>query len=194
MIRFVVGPDGSVVPDIRARLPGRGAWVEALAATVELAVRRKAFARAFKRDCEVGPALADQVDQMLERDALQALALANKAGLAMFGAAKVEAALAGGSVRGVIHASGGSADGIRKIEAAVRRSVRHDGRDPVRVQIFSSDQLDLAFGRSNVIHAAINSGGAGDAFLMRAARLERYRGLSPSETDGALDAPTSSDT
>ncbi len=194
MVRFVVGPDGAVVPDIRARLPGRGAWVDGLAGTVELAIKRKAFARTFKRDCSVDAGLAAQVDQLLEQDALQALSFANKAGHVICGATKVEAALSGGGVRAVIHAKEGRSDGARKIEAVIRRVSREGASEPVRIQIFSSDQLDLAIGRSNVIHAALLSGGASDAFVTRAARLERFRGESPSRAPESFDVPASSET
>ena len=174
MVRFVVAPDGGVVPDIRARLPGRGAWVGARAGVVELAVKRKSFPRAFKREVTVAPGLAAQVDDLLARDALQALALANKAGKVICGATKVESALGSGPVAALIHASNGSADGVRKVDAAARRSPTGDS-NVMRVQIFTSEQLDLALGRANVIHAALTVGGASDAFLQRAARLEHFR-------------------
>ena len=89
-LRFVVSPDGAVVPDLRRSLPGRGAWVTAEKAVVAEAVKRRSFARAFKMQVEVIPTLADMVDALLEKDALQALAMANKAGLVVAGAGKVE--------------------------------------------------------------------------------------------------------
>jgi predicted RNA-binding protein YlxR (DUF448 family) len=178
LIRFVVGPDGAVTPDIRARLPGRGAWLTGTAAVLQLAIKRKAFARAFKREVAADAALAGQVDDLLQRDALQALAFANKAGHVICGAAKVEAALGKGSVACLLHAVDGSADGVRKIEAAARRAGFGDADRLVRVQIFESRQLDLALGRSNVIHAALLAGGVTNSFLSRAARLERFRGES----------------
>lgn len=176
LIRFVVGPDGRVVPDIRARLPGRGAWVELLSGTVAQAVRRKAFARAFKRDCVADPDLPAQVDGLLEQDALQTLSFANKAGQVTCGAAKIEAALADRSVRAVLHAVDGSLDGVRKIKAAARRHGAGNNGGPRHIQIFSSSQLDLALGRSNVVHAALLAGGAGEAVVARAIRLDGFRG------------------
>ncbi len=180
MIRFVVGPDDAVCPDIRARLPGRGAWVEATKETVRLAVKRRSFPRAFRRDCAAVGELADRVDALLELDCLQALGFANKAGQVVCGNAKVEAALGAGGVRALLHATEASPDGIRKLAAAARRN--GDGPLPSPVQIFSVDQLDLALGRSHVIHAALLAGGASDAFLARAARLERYRAVQGVET------------
>lgn len=189
MIRFVVGPDGAVVPDIRAKLPGRGAWVSGRIGVVELAVKRKAFARAFKREVTVGQGLAAQTDELLSRDALQGLALANKAGRVVCGSAKVEAALGAGTPVALLHASDGSPDGVRKIEAAARRSPALRADMVTRVQIFPSRQLDLALGRSNVIHAALLNGGASEAFLLRAARLERFRDGRVDDAAGPTDEP-----
>ena len=190
MIRFVLGPDGAVCPDVRARLPGRGAWVDGTADAVRLAVKRRSFARAFKRDCATDPELASRVDALLEADGLQALSFANKAGHVVCGAVKVEVALAGGGVRGVLHALEGSPDGIRKVQAAARRGTV-GGATPVHMQIFSVDQLDLALGRSHVIHAALLIGRVSDSFLARAARLGRYRGVHARQVDDSRgDAAT----
>lgn len=193
LIRFVVGPDGNVVPDIRNRLPGRGAWVTASKAVLEQAIKRKAFARAFKRDVGVAPDLTGQVDTLLERDALQSLALANKAGQVVAGAAKVEAAIERRTLVGLIHAADGRADGIRKTEAVARRTWPDGGDEMARVQFFVSSQLDLALGRSNVIHVGLLEGGVSEAFLERAARLGHFRGASPERPIEAADSATSDD-
>ena len=120
-IRFVVGPDRGVVPDLRCRLPGRGAWVTAERAVVMEAMKRKSFRRAFKSEVEVPPTLADLIDGLMEKDALQALSLANKAGLVVAGATKVEGSIGPKVPAALVQASDGSADGVRKMEAAVRR-------------------------------------------------------------------------
>ncbi len=176
LIRFVVSPDRVVVPDIRARLPGRGAWVRAERAAVAEAVRRKSFPRAFKAEVGVPPDLADAVDSLLERDALQALAMANKAGLVVAGAAKIEDGAGKRVPRVLVHASDGAADGTRKLEAALRRRLGDGAAAIERVQIFSSSQLDLALGRTNVIHASLAVGTISDGFTSRSRRLARYRG------------------
>ena len=93
LIRFVVAPDGSVVPDLKRRLPGRGVWVTATRHALAEAVTRKVFARGFKRDVRVAPDLVDVTERLLERAALDALAIAHKAGRVAAGFAKVEAAL-----------------------------------------------------------------------------------------------------
>jgi uncharacterized protein len=171
MIRFVRAPDGGVAPDIRSRLPGRGVYVTASAGLVAEAAKRQIFSRGFKAKAEASPTLADEVDRLLEADCLQMLALANKAGLATAGFAKVAAALEDRRVRALIQARDGGADGRRKLERSSKR-----GGEPGRVELFTSSQLDLALGRTNVIHAALAGGGLTEAFLARCERLALYRG------------------
>jgi predicted RNA-binding protein YlxR (DUF448 family) len=178
MIRFVVGPEGDVVPDVKQRLPGRGLWVTALRPLVATAVKRNVFSRGFKRDVKVPPDLPDRTEKLLERAALDALAIAGKAGCVAAGFTKVEAALEKGHVSGVIHAADAADEGVRKIAAALRRL----GLENVPViAAFMSAQLDLALGRSNVVHAALLAGSASDHFLARYARLERFRGAGASQ-------------
>lgn len=172
LIRFVRAPDGTVVPDLRRRLPGRGVWVEARRAKVEEAMKRKVFARGF-RDAVVVPAsLADEVDRLIERSALDMLAMANKAGQVLTGFGKVETALARGEAVAVLHATDGAQDGRRKLAQAARRG---GGRPARVVELFSSGQMLLALGRENVIHAALLADPVSDAFLARADLLGRYR-------------------
>src|SRR5262245_50562596 len=79
LVRFVVGPSGEAVPDVKRKLPGRGIWITATRAAIEEAVRRNVFGRGFKRDVQVSRDLAAQTEQMMERAALDALAIAGKA-------------------------------------------------------------------------------------------------------------------
>jgi len=175
MLRFVLAPDGSVVPDVRRRLPGRGVWVTAEREMVDTAERKRLFARGFKAEARVDPGLADRVDKLLEDAALAALSMTRKAGAIVTGFAKVEAAIAKGAIAGIVEASDAGEDGIRKIAAALRR--RFDDADQVPVyRMFRSEQLDLALGRSNVIHAALLEGHASNGFAERAGFLARYRG------------------
>lgn len=187
MIRFVVGPDGSVVPDVRRKLPGRGVWLTANAEVIEKAVLTQAFRRGFKMNVAVSPGLAAEIDALFERDALQSLAMSNKAGVVTTGFAKVEAALAAGRVAALVHAADGGDDGIRKLEAAARQAtILHPapGGPPISIKVFTSQQLDLALGRTNVIHAALAAGPASDAFLTRCRRSILYReALAHSEAD-----------
>lgn len=181
LIRFVVGPDGVLTPDLRRKLPGRGVWASVSAATVQEAVRRKAFERSLKTKVVVPPDLAGLIDELMQRDAVQALAMANKAGLVSTGFAKVEAVIGSGRLAAVIEASDGAEDGRRKIGQALRRvaAERTDAglkaREIPVVTQFTAADLELALGRAHVIHAALAPGPAAEGFLSRWRRLVRYR-------------------
>ncbi|MPZ57061.1 MAG: RNA-binding protein [Rhizobiales bacterium] len=192
MIRFVVAPDGTVVPDLKRKLPGRGIWVTATRDALAQAVKRKAIGTGFKRDVRADAGLVVLTDGLLERAVLDALAICGKASLAVMGFAKVDAALAREPVVALLHASGAAADGVRKLDAALQR--RFDDANRVRIVTdLSSDQLDLALARPNVVHAALLAGSVSDTFLARHARLTRFRtGSSPGgndarRTEGAED-------
>jgi len=173
LIRFVVAPDGSLVPDLRRRLPGRGVWVSASADKVRAAEKKRLFARAFAAPVVVAPGLAGRVDDLLQAAAVSALSLARKAGTLVNGFTRVEAALAAGRVVALIHAREAAAGGIARLTAAARRTGR---RLPEVVDCFSGAQLDLAFGRAHVIHAALLAGPASEHALARVADLVAYRG------------------
>jgi predicted RNA-binding protein YlxR (DUF448 family) len=194
LVRFVVGPAGEAVPDIKRKLPGRGIWIDATRAAVDEAVKRNVFSRGFKRDVKAPRDLAAQTERLLESAALDALAIAGKAGLVTGGFAKVEAALGREGVRALIHASDAATDGKRKLDGALRRNRDEKRREIAIIDIFSGSQLDLALNRPNVVHAALLAGPGSETFLARAARLARFRtGISPdavsadAPTDGALD-------
>lgn len=176
MIRFVAAPDGAVVPDLKRKLPGRGVWVSADAAHVAEAAKKGLFARALRGKAQAPVELADQVGALLERDALQALSLANKAGVVVTGFAKVEKLISDQEVVGLVHARDAGADGVRKLEQVLHRAYGARAAEVQRSRLFASDQMDLALGRSNVVHAALKTGPAASAFLLRALRLSRYRG------------------
>ena len=173
LIRFVLRPDGAVVPDLKEKLPGRGVWLTAAHDIVADAAKRNVFARAFKAAAKVPEGLADQVDRLLAESALSALSLANKAGAAVFGHAKIEEAIAKGRVLALIHAREAADDGCRKLDGKARGM--RDGSPVPAVRAFGADELSLASGRTNVIHAALIQGGAARNVLAAASRLERYR-------------------
>ncbi|MGL4241149.1 MAG: RNA-binding protein [Beijerinckiaceae bacterium] len=174
LLRFVVGPDGVLTPDIKGKLPGRGVWVTCSRPVLDDAIGGKAFARSLKQPVETPPDLVDMVDRLLSADARQFLSIANKAGLVIAGFAKVEAALAGGKVRAVVSASDASEDGRRKLRQAARRHAGTRQPPPVAT-VLAGREMDLALGRENAIHAALLAGAASDAFLARCARLEQFR-------------------
>jgi hypothetical protein len=148
-------------------------WVTADKATLKDAVARKVFARGFKREVQVAPELVDLTEALLMRSALDALAIAGKSGLVATGFSKVEAALNRDRVAGLLHASDAKPDGIRKLQGTLQN--RPDAEQLATVTAFTTDQLDLALGRSNVVHAALLAGPASDTFLARFQRLERFR-------------------
>jgi len=171
MIRFVRSPQGEVVPDVRQKLPGRGLWVTATRQAVADAVKRNVFARGFKAQLQPVPGLTAQTEDLLARAALDALAIAGKAGLVLHGHAKVETAIDRGEAVAILHAADGAEDGKRKINAYLRGR----GSEIPVIAAFSSEQLDLALGRSNVVHAALLAGSATPTFIARALRLMRFR-------------------
>jgi predicted RNA-binding protein YlxR (DUF448 family) len=174
MIRFVLSPQGKVVPDLRRKLPGRGVWVTARRETVETAVRKRLFSRGFKSEAEAPADLAQDVDRLLEAEALSALGLARKAGLVITGFGKVDAALRQGKVRLLLHAAEAAPDGVRKLSQAIHALGEAGAGLPVH-SIFTSAQMDLALGGDNVVHAAALAGGASELLLGRIRRLASYR-------------------
>lgn len=175
MIRFVVGPQGEAVPDLKRKLPGRGIWITGNRAALDEAVKRNVFARGFKRDVRVAADLAASTERLLERAVLDALAIAGKSGAVLHGFSKVEAAIERGEALALLHASDAAADGKRKIDGALRRQSDGKAHEIPIIGAFSSAQLDLALNRINVVHAALLAGPASNTFLVRARRLERFR-------------------
>jgi uncharacterized protein len=174
LIRFVLAPTGEVVPDVRRKLPGRGLWVSLSRNAVNEAARRSLFAKSFKQAVTVPSDLADLTETLLSRSALEALAMAGKSGAVVSGFGKVEDAIGSRQAQALIHASDGSRDGIRKLNAKWAAVAGGNPVSPV-IETFTSDELDLALGRSNVIHAALLSGPATKTFLTRWRTLERFR-------------------
>jgi predicted RNA-binding protein YlxR (DUF448 family) len=198
LIRFVVSPSGEVIPDLKRKLPGRGLWVSASRQTVAEAVRRHQFSKGFKRDVRVAPTLAADTETLLVRFVIEALAMAAKAGQVISGFGKVADALerrqVQGQIKALIHASDGAADGIRKLDAIVRQNAGN-GEEFAEIPVvtaLTSEQLDLALGRSNVIHAALLAGSASKTFLSRSHVLVRYRMADDDRTAGqvAKNSPT----
>jgi predicted RNA-binding protein YlxR (DUF448 family) len=177
LIRFVVAPSGEVIADLKRKLPGRGLWVSASRKAVAEAVRRNHFGKGFKRDVRVALDLPTDTETLMVRSAVEALAMAAKAGQVVAGFAKVEGALQAHQAVALIHAADGAADGIRKLDAILRQNAGKAGESPEFpvIGVLTSEQLDLALGRSNVIHAALLAGAAGKTFLSRSQILVRYR-------------------
>ena len=176
MVRFAVSPDDTIVPDIRAKLPGRGCWVTADRAQVNKAVATKAFARAAKQSVQVDDGLADLVENLLSRQVLNMLGLARKGGQIEQGFAKVETALKGDQPVALFEARDGAEDGRRRLMALATKSER-----VMVVGCFTSEELSLAIGRENVVHAALKDGGVSARILEECNRLQGFRPLIPGE-------------
>lgn len=175
LLRFVVAPDGHVVPDLKRNLPGRGLWITATREVLVEAAKRNVFAKGFRQDVRTGTDLVAQTESLLERSALDALAIAGKAGQVAAGFMKAEAVLGRSPILALLHAKEAAQDGVRKLNAALhRQSEGEDGTIPV-ISEFTSQQLDLALGRANVVHAALLAGPAGNSFIARYLRMMRFR-------------------
>jgi len=175
LVRFVVGPAGEVVPDVKRKLPGRGIWVTATRAAISDATERNVFTRGFRGEVHVPRDLAAQTERLLERAALDALAIAGKAGAIVGGFSKVEAALGRRDVLALIHAGDAADDGKRKLAATLHRNTGGKPGEITVIDTFTGIQLDLALGRPNVVHAALLAGPGSGTFLARVARLTRFR-------------------
>ena len=167
LVRFVRSPEGEAVPDLARKLPGRGVWVGLSRKRVAEAARKRLFSRGFHSETRADAALPDRLGQLLRQAALGYLALARKAGDAVAGSAKVEEMLGRGRARLLIHALEAKEDGKRKLKAPPDRPIE-------TINLFAGAELDLAFGRSHVIHAAVAKGGLAEKLLAAARRCEAY--------------------
>lgn len=189
LIRFVAGPDGQVVPDLGRKLPGRGLWVEASRASVEAAVKKNGFTRAAKTKLTAPADLADVVERLLARRCLDQLGLARREGVLISGFEKTAASLRAGKAAWVLEAANGSADGRGKILALARHQTAKI------CGAFTADDLSLALGLENAIHAVLLAGGRADRWTIEVERLAGFRPLRPphwdvsSVEDGSAGAP-----
>ena len=183
MIRFVLAPDKAVTPDIDGRLPGRGAWVTATAENLGLALKRGAFARAFKSPARAEPALPAQVEALLAKRVLDLLGLARGAGQVIAGYEQVRDALKSEEVACLIEASDGSSDGRRKLAslsfAVSRGHAGAAGQEMLLIGCFTADELGMALGRARVIHACLKKGPFARKWIGEVSRLAGFRPIRP---------------
>jgi len=172
LIRFVADPQGKIVPDVAAKLPGRGAWVTASRAAVTQAVQKKLFARALKAPVTAGDDLADRAEKSLTARILGDLGLARRAGNLVLGFDNVLRMLDSARPPALlIEAKDGANDGKRKLYNAAHAR----GLKPVVMESLTSAELGLALGRENVIHAAVHPGGLAERLILDAQRLQALR-------------------
>lgn len=167
LVRFVVGPDDQVIPDVLEKLPGRGMWVIASRNAIDEAVKKGLFARAAKAPAKADPGLADQVEGILARRVVDMLSMGRKAGRAICGLEKVKTWLIDDKAVVLLQASDGSERG----KTALRPP---DGPETL-IDCLTSSELGMAFGRDTVIHAAMTKDGITNRVLYDANRLKGLR-------------------
>jgi len=186
LVRFVADPDGNVVPDVTADLPGRGMWVSATRAAVATAVARNLFSKSAKAPLKASGDLPNRVERLLSARMQSDLGLARRAGQAVLGFDNVLRELDARSPPSVlVEASDGALDGRRKLAGSVRA---RDLKVEV-IEVLTSAELSLALGRENVIHAALKPGRLAERLTFDAGRLGGFRQTSSSGSAGSTPAP-----
>src|SRR6218665_4037290 len=180
LIRFVLGPDDVLVPDTEAKAEGRGVWISLNKVLVAEAVKKKVFARSLKTEVKLPEDLPGLTQLRLEQRYLSALGMARKAGQLTFGATKVQSLIKGGDLIALITATDAAEDGRSKMVGplkALHYAAEEEGIEGFEVphfELLSSEQMGLALGLENVIHAALTRGAAAQAAVEKARRLALY--------------------
>ena len=183
LIRFVEGPNATIYPDLAKKLPGRGVWITVERPQLERAIKQNAFSKSLKKQIKIPTDLADQVDRLLEGRAINSLSMAKKAGVVVTGSAKIDGALEKASVAVLLHGTDAAQDGRSKLDRKFLAISAANSRQARIFALLTIEQMSLAIGGQNVVHAAINHGGAAEKFVAEAGRLTRFRsGLSVLDT------------
>lgn len=192
LVRLAVAPDGTVMPDVRAKAPGRGAWIGVSRVELEQAIvkgkLKGALTRAFKTsDISIPPELPDMVGEALERQAMERLGLEAKASNLVTGSEKIEVAARRGQVRLLLHAGDAAADGSRKLDQAWRVGSDAEGEDLAGMALpVGRDSLSSALGRENVVHIAVTDAAAASRISALLSRWQSYAGCA---NGGARETP-----
>ena len=177
LIRFVAAPDGTVVPDLAERLPGRGLWLSPRRDVMARACARNLFASAAKASLRVPDDLVDSVERMLTRRCLDLVGLAKRSGQAVSGYQRVAASLATGRAAMLLAAVDAAEEGRRKLRALARAR----GLGAAVVELFTAEELGRAMGHDARVHVAVAPGGVAARLAKEIARLESLRGQAPEE-------------
>jgi predicted RNA-binding protein YlxR (DUF448 family)/ribosomal protein L30E len=180
LIRFVAAPDGTVVPDLAERLPGRGLWLSPRRDVMARACARNLFARAAKASLRVPDDLVDKVERMLTRRCLDLVGLAKRSGEAVSGYERVAASLATGRAAMLLAAVDAAEEGRRKLRALARAR----GLDAAVVELFTAEELGRAMGHDARVHVAVAPGGVAARLAKEITRLESLRGQPRQEDNG----------
>ncbi len=194
LIRLALGPGGEITPDVRARAPGRGAWIGVDRAALEAAQAKGklkgALARAFKTgDLSIPPDLGGCIERALRQAVLDRLGLEARAGTLITGSEKIETAARRGEVHLLIHASDAGEDGNRKLDQAWRMG---DGESQGVVFPAERAILSLALGRQNVVHVAIVDRAAAARVRHAIDRWRAFIGTDDGLSAGAAETPGAS--
>ena len=176
LVRFVVGPDDLIVPDTDAKAEGRGVWISLGQNQVAAAQKKNAFAKSLKAKVAVPQDLAALTRLRLEQRFVGALQMARKAGQIVTGATKVKAAIEAGEAVALLTATDAADDGREKMLGTLRGAQKAGvvGGDVPHFELLGGEQMRLALGAENVIHAALTKGAAAQSAVARAERLARY--------------------
>lgn len=183
LLRFVVGPDGELVPDVTARLPGRGLWLLPRRDIVERAVAKRLFARAARRPISASPELADRVEALLAQRCCDTLGLARRAGQAVAGYERVADMARHGRVGLLVFALDAAKAGRRRVAAL--------GREVPAAGALTGAELGAAFGRDRVAHVAVAPGPFADRLALDMRRLAGFRAGAVAD-DETIHAPSGS--
>lgn len=175
LIRFVVTPDGGLVPDLAGKLPGRGMWVASERQALETALKKNIFSRSARRQVKAGPDLLQTVHTLLRSRCLDLLGLARRDGSLINGFEKVMASVKSGQVAWLVEASDGASDGRTRILSAAKVQ----NRVPNLCGCFSNAELSLALGTENAIHVALLSGRRVQRWSLEMTRLSGFEPLVP---------------
>lgn len=168
LVRFVVSPEGAIVPDVAGRLPGRGLWLTARRDIVATAVAKRLFGRAARRPVVVDDALSDRVEALLAARCRDLIGLARRAGEAAMGFVKVERMLSAGVAGLLLGAADGARDGRGKLRALAPDVPEHAE--------LTAAELGAAFGRDAAVHAALRDGKLAEVLSLELDRLAGFRG------------------
>lgn len=170
LVRFVLSPDGEVVPDVAEKLPGRGVWVSPRREALAKAVSKRLFSRGFRTQANARDDLPETVERLLAKRSVDAVSICRKAGQAVAGFEKCRDKLRSGApIAAVVQAHDGAPDGKRKLKAV--------SDNAATVEALGRFELGLAFGRPYVIHAVLTDGGAARRAARELGRLAALRGF-----------------
>lgn len=176
MIRFVCDEEGQIYPDMKRKLPGRGAWVQAQRSIIEKAILSKAFTKNFKRQIFVDKSLLDLIENLFIKNALGALAMARKAGAVITGKTKIENVALKPNLFMLLHSQEAAIDGKRKLAQAIK-SRESLGLSAVSTYtLFNNEDLASVFKDQYATHIALLSHSVSNHFLQQVKKLLFYRG------------------